>query len=361
MLSQYSVPIVTGLLFLFAIAWVIWLPYMIYSYRRYGFVSMYRFVVFFAVIYYFLVAFFLVILPLPEPGSYVPVQPQFIPFEFVLDIIREQDGFSVQAILTNPAIWVTVFNVLLLLPLGFFGKYYFHKRFVFVAIFSFLTSLFFEITQLTGIFGIYDGAYRLFDVDDLILNTLGGCLGYALAFVFMKFVPDITELKSKYPETLIVSYTRRFIAFSIDNFILGAASIILYAIFSDINIIVWYWICFFGLFVIVQFFSGGQTFGKWLLKIRVVDARTNKSAKFWQLLVKYLFVVCIPVIFGLFLDSRFIDLVGVTNWLMLGMVFVVLCTVALFQCVNRERNIFWDVASYTRELALPPREQPKSD
>ena len=33
-------------------------------------------------------------------------------------------------------------------------------------IFSFLLSLFFEVTQLTGLYFLYPGSYRLFDVDD---------------------------------------------------------------------------------------------------------------------------------------------------------------------------------------------------
>jgi uncharacterized RDD family membrane protein YckC len=42
-------------------------------------------------------------------------------------------------------------------------------------------SLAFELTQLTGIWGIYAVRYRTFDVDDLIANTAGAALGWALA------------------------------------------------------------------------------------------------------------------------------------------------------------------------------------
>lgn len=38
-----------------------------------------------------------------------------------------------------------------------------------------------EITQLTGLWRIYPCAYRLFDVDDLMLNISGVMAGYALA------------------------------------------------------------------------------------------------------------------------------------------------------------------------------------
>lgn len=40
-----------------------------------------------------------------------------------------------------------------------------------------------ETTQLTGVWGIYPCAYRVFDVDDLLMNTLGAVLRSALALV----------------------------------------------------------------------------------------------------------------------------------------------------------------------------------
>ena len=41
-------------------------------------------------------------------------------------------------------------------------------------------SLTVELTQLTGLWGLYPCPYRQFDVDDLILNTTGVALGFAL-------------------------------------------------------------------------------------------------------------------------------------------------------------------------------------
>ncbi|ETX13234.1 hypothetical protein OCH239_12715 [Roseivivax halodurans JCM 10272] len=42
-------------------------------------------------------------------------------------------------------------------------------------------SLTAETAQITGLFGLYDCTYRQFEVDDLILNTSGVAIGYALA------------------------------------------------------------------------------------------------------------------------------------------------------------------------------------
>lgn len=46
---------------------------------------------------------------------------------------------------------------------------------------GFALSLTVELTQLTGTWGFYPCAHRTFDVDDLILNTLGVALGFMAA------------------------------------------------------------------------------------------------------------------------------------------------------------------------------------
>ena len=58
-----------------------------------------------------------------------------------------------------------------------------------IALISFCISLLFETTQLlTGL--------GSFDVDDMILNTTGGILGYILFFLLRKFVRDAHEKSS---------------------------------------------------------------------------------------------------------------------------------------------------------------------
>jgi glycopeptide antibiotics resistance protein len=46
---------------------------------------------------------------------------------------------------------------------------------------AFGLSLAAELSQLTGLWGLYPCSYRKFDVDDLLLNTSGGALGAGLA------------------------------------------------------------------------------------------------------------------------------------------------------------------------------------
>lgn len=92
-----------------------------------------------------------------------------------------------------------------------------------IALACFTTSLLIETTQLTGIWGIYPCAYRLFDVDDLITNTLGGILGYAMGSIVTHFLPQ-----QRIDEDAITTepgFVRRCVALAIDLFLVETASL----------------------------------------------------------------------------------------------------------------------------------------
>ena len=57
-----------------------------------------------------------------------------------------------------------------------------------------MLSLFYETSQFTALFGIYPGPYRLADVEDLICNTMGGAVGWQVAYVFMVVLPSRDEI-----------------------------------------------------------------------------------------------------------------------------------------------------------------------
>ena len=74
-------------------------------------------------------------------------------------------------------------NILAFIPLGIFIPKLFTKKcssFVSVFFLSLALSLCFEVTQLLLFIGI-------FDVDDLILNTFGGVMGYGILRLYMIF------------------------------------------------------------------------------------------------------------------------------------------------------------------------------
>lgn len=72
-------------------------------------------------------------------------------------------------------------NILAFLPFGFFLPIISaaNRKFINVALYSFEFSLGIELVQLSFQVGI-------FDVDDLIMNTVGGILGFILYWLFRK-------------------------------------------------------------------------------------------------------------------------------------------------------------------------------
>ena len=145
----------------------------------------------YSLILYFISVFFLVVFPAPSEDALIEYQEiKLQPGAFIWEFIEKtsfkfDEPTTYLKALMEPCFYTVVFNVLMLMPFGVF-MCYFHRSFVNTLIYTFILSFFLEFTQLTGIFGIYDVAYRIFDVDDLILNTIGGVCGFIIADVFMK-------------------------------------------------------------------------------------------------------------------------------------------------------------------------------
>ena len=73
---------------------------------------------------------------------------------------------------------------MLFLPFGVFVRLITHRGVVVATALGFAVSLLIEVTQLTGVWGVYPCAYRLFDVDDLLTNTLGAFLGALVSYPY---------------------------------------------------------------------------------------------------------------------------------------------------------------------------------
>ncbi len=215
--SVFSFPLVAALCTL---------PYMVYQYRRYGRVPVWKSFVVFLFIFYITTAYYLVIMPLPESRDAVVAGariPNLELFRFVRRIAA-QIGFS----MTDPSSWVAtlmipdvyeaLFNVFLTVPFGIFMKYFFGCRWWQALVSGLALSLFFETSQLTGLWGWYAHPYRLFDVDDLLINTTGAMLGFWLAFPLTWHLPDIDDMneESLRQSASFTTFTRRLWAFAID-------------------------------------------------------------------------------------------------------------------------------------------------
>lgn len=305
-MSAYTLPITSALILFPLLAVGIVLPYGIIQYRKYGSISKLKLIILFSFAFYLLCAYFLVILPLPDRSEVAKLTtPRYNlqPFNVVRYFIqttvwRPGELGTYLPALKQGAFLQPFFNLMLTLPFGFYLRYIWKISLKQVILASFGLSLFFELTQLSGLYFIYPRSYRLFDVDDLMLNTLGGALGYALEPWVTSFLPSIDELNADAEEQWDhVSFWRRFAAWLVDiillNLIFGLISYVQPDISTSYGA---YLIGVLVYFVLLPDRWQGKTVGKAIVKIRIVSASGEKAslvALFWRQLL--LFGISIPI------------------------------------------------------------------
>ncbi|MEG2726030.1 MAG: NAD(P)H-hydrate epimerase [Eggerthellaceae bacterium] len=294
------------------LAAIVTLPYLIYQYRSYGSVPWVRSAFVYAFIFYLLCAYYLVILPLPlDHNTYVAyaASPQLVPFNFVIEFLAQTsfvagDPSTWLSVLGDPYIYEAVFNVLLVVPLGMFLRYYFHCRWWQCLLAGFGMTLFFEVSQITGLFGLYAHPYRLFDVDDLLLNTLGALVGFWLTGPLLRFLPDIHHLNEEARiGGIYASFTRRGVALILDVACSVACFIFVLLIaglagapFEDMlardlarfaaNMVGALSAVYALFFLIMPCLLRGQTLGHKIVKLHIVHPDAS-GAHFYNYLVRY--------------------------------------------------------------------------
>ena len=312
-----------GLLVFPFIAALFTLPYAVYQYNRYGSVSKYRTLIIYSFILYMLIAYFMVILPLPDRASTAGNTWQehlnLIPFRQIW-LYWHDKVFGVAAFkeyLVSMSLWQLLFNILLTVPFGVYMRYYFKLSLKRTILYSFLLSLFYETSQITALFGIYPGPYRLADVEDLICNTMGGAAGYYMASVFAEVLPSRDEIDERCRAAgRKVTGMRRFWAVLFDYvcvaalyiFLVGAAQILNpaftgYSIYGEVD--GWTLFCILSLVQVLA--TRGSTLGHASCRMILV-AENGGFASAGQLIKRYLFLwifTDVPLIIaGLLMNVR---------------------------------------------------------
>lgn len=224
-----------------AVALLLALPLGTWHYRRHGKLHPWRAFLAYSFVFYAIAAVFLVLLPLPDLGPrgadtgaweelYGRLRhPQLNPLGFVLDIARAPTGIKVLR-----AAFQALFNLLLLLPLGFYLVYGLRRKPLAAGLWGLGSSLLLEVCQLTGDFWIYPGPYRLFDTGDLLLNSAGAFLGALLAsrLVSRRRLPDLDSLRG--PQGPWIGPVRKALGLLGDLLAYGSLVVVL-ASFSDLT------------------------------------------------------------------------------------------------------------------------------
>ncbi len=329
------------------LAFLFTIPFILWQYHKYGSINKLRVLIIYSFILYMICVYFLAIFPLPDRDSIDMNSPvcQLVPFNFILDIIKECSSFdNIWLILADSSVYTVLFNVLMFMPFGMYLRYYFKNSLKKTIFFSFLFSLFLEVTQLTGLYFIYPHPYRLFDVDDLMINTLGGVVGYFVMGIFIKFLPSRDNIDlSSLEEGKKISGLRRFTRFCLDVLLWFVFTGFLYMIFGFnhvfiISLVIYY--------VIIPGIFDGQTFGSKFLNMKLEFPNKRLLRLFFRLVLLILHYLIIPLGLGyLFVViTRNIEISNVLVFVM-GAIYVLF--LGIFYLVNvtyifKRRTLIYD-------------------
>lgn len=376
-MDVYLYPLKTAALIFPLIALVISLPFLIRQYYKYGGFSFWRALIIYSFIFYLLCSYLLVILPLPSQANVsqlTTAKTQLMPLRFLVDFVQHT-AFS----LTNPHTYITalkqgvfiqpLFNLMLLLPLGVYLRFYFKRSLLFIIITAFCVSLFFEVTQLSGLYGYYDRSYRLFDVDDLLLNTVGGWIGYALAPLLTFFIPsDETLRNNAYSRSHQVSYLRRLMAFLIDWLLIGIIGEFMmiknHSLFSGTVLYQFSWLntasyilTIVVFFIMIPYIFNGRTLGKLIVHLKIVDD-LDQSPSLPQYFIRYgllygVVFTLINVEFNLLELTGTSDNLNLLNYLIYIVFFFILVFVVhlLINKLRKNAPLFYEKISYTHMMS----------
>ena len=156
---------------------MLFLPYVVWSFHRFGQLSFRRIIGWAAVCVYFTGLAVYTLVPFPEdPQAFCAsthVGYNLHPLEFITDIRTQTAGMGLRSALTSAVVLQVVFNVVLFVPLGVLLHRYFRRGAITSTLIGLIMSVCIETTQYTGFFGLLPCAYRVADVDDVITNTAG--------------------------------------------------------------------------------------------------------------------------------------------------------------------------------------------
>lgn len=341
------------------IALLVSLPQTVISYARTKKVDVRRSTYIYIFTLYFICAYFMTMLPLPEDASQlrsIGESLQLIPFKGFFDIKAES---------WLPDLAIIVFNVVLTMPLGFFLRFLFGFDLKKTVLAGFLTSAMYELTQISGLLFIFPSPYRIFDIDDFIMNTLGSFLGFLVYPLLIKILPPPADTGGGLVRGSEVSFSQRAVAAIIDfsltlgamlavicfvptfrSFIANMSPILKFPVFFAVFI-------FFS--VIYSLILAGGTLGHRIVGLRLLTKggeRASRGQTALRSLMIYVCVFSIPfwVLFFMNVNTEYAGIESIF-WVFIGAL-LMMCAARnmlemMFNAVTHGSSMFYDRAADT--------------
>lgn len=226
MTAQVFGSILVGL----AVSTVLFLPLLLWQYRRYGRSDALRMLWATAGFIYATAIVAFTVFPLPEftPGYCAAHRtgPLLDPLRFpreLIDLIQTQGP---AAVAKDWLIWEFALNMVLFIPFGMIVRRVLEWPRGAVLAAALATSLLIELTQATGNWGLAPCPYRFADTTDLFTNTAGALIGIGLEKATPRLLSTKAHLHAHKDQARPVTRTRRFLGMLLDAWYLTLAAIL---------------------------------------------------------------------------------------------------------------------------------------
>lgn len=270
-------------------------PLLLVHYIRFRYISLPHALLTYGGVLYLLALAAFTLYPFPENATQFchtyTLSPNLTPFASVASISTEGQRAILQILA----------NIIFFVPLGVFLRTLFRYNPGTIALIALAVSLTIETAQLTGAFGQYPCSYRLFDIDDLVWNVLGGVVGMLIASLLPPLHHDTSR---KMVITTQPGLVRRITGFSVDIIVVEVLSLLAYVPLLLAHIItsdndgtraIIFWLMLAATQIILPFFTHGRTIGGYIVGMSLDSQPRGRTGRLAAYLTRMLYIVCLLI------------------------------------------------------------------
>lgn len=226
MSTQVFASILVGL----TVSAVLFLPLVVWQYRRYGRFDVLRMIWTTAGFIYATALVAFTVFPLPEfTAGYCAThrtEPLLDPLRFPRELIELIQTQGPIAVAGDWLVWEFALNMVLFTPFGLIVRRVFESPTGVILATALGTSLLIELTQYTGNWGLAPCPYRFADTTDLFTNTTGALIGIGLEKAAPRLLSTKAHLHAARDKARPVTQVRRFLGMLLDAWYLVLAAIL---------------------------------------------------------------------------------------------------------------------------------------
>lgn len=226
MTAQFFGSIFVGL----GVSAVLFLPLLVWQYRRYGRFDALRMLWTTAGFIYATAIVAFTVFPLPEfsPGycAAQATEPLFDPLRFPRELIELVQTRGAMAVIGDWLVWEFALNMVLFIPFGLIVRRVLEWPRAAVLAAALSTSVLIELTQLTGNWGLAPCPYRFADTTDLITNSTGAVIGVGLERIIPRLLSTKSHLLAQRDRARPVTRSRRLLGILLDAWYLALVAVL---------------------------------------------------------------------------------------------------------------------------------------